>query len=161
MLMAELAAKAKADGLSLHEKLDALYWQHGYHREHLINVHMAGSEGMTRMIALMKRFRDHPPETFGGINVAAVRDYLHNTRKPVGGEPEPLDGPTGDMVILDLELSGNYVAVRPSGTEPKIKFYMFAYVPAELLADLETTKRGMAERIGALEADVRALADAV
>jgi phosphoglucomutase/phosphomannomutase len=161
MLMAELAAKAKAEGKSLHEKLEALYWQHGYHYEHLVNVQMEGSEGMTRMIALMKRFRDDPPETLGGIKVARVRDYLNGKSKPLGGKPEPLDGPQGDLVILDLAEAGNYVAVRPSGTEPKIKFYMFTYVPAELLADLDATKQEMADRMDAIEADVRALADSV
>jgi phosphoglucomutase/phosphomannomutase len=65
------------------------------------------------------------------------------------------------LVFLDLGEQGNCVAVRPSGTEPKIKFYMFAYAPPERLADLQATKQRMAHRLEMLQADLRALADAV
>jgi phosphoglucomutase/phosphomannomutase len=159
MLMAELAASAKAAGKSLHEKLDDLYRQHGYHAEKLLNVVMPGSEGMSRMQALMERFRQHPPESLAGIRVAAVRDYQSGQLKPADGEPRPLEGPTGNMVILDLAEEGNFVAVRPSGTEPKVKFYMFTFVPAQRLADLETTKQEMAQRLDQLETDLQAFAD--
>lgn len=158
MLLAELAAQVKAAGRSLHEKLDALYWQHGYHAERLLNQTMEGSEGMTRMTALMAGFRESPPQSLAGIPVAAVRDYLHGTTTAPESAPQPFDGPTGDLVILDLAESGNYVAVRPSGTEPKVKFYMFTYVPAELLSDLESTKQEMAQRLGRFEADLKAYA---
>ncbi len=68
---------------------------------------------------------------------------------------------SGDMVILDLAAEGNYIAVRPSGTEPKVKFYMFAFTPAEQLADLETTKTETAERLAAIEKDLAAFAESV
>ncbi len=158
MLMAELAASAKAAGKSLHEKLDDLYWQHGHHAEKLLNVVMPGSEGMSRMQAMMERFRQQPPESLAGIWVAAVRDYESGLLKPADGEPQPLNGPRGNLVILDLADEGNYVAVRPSGTEAKIKFYMFTFAPAEQLADLETTKQEMAQRLDQLETDLQAFA---
>jgi phosphoglucomutase/phosphomannomutase len=59
------------------------------------------------------------------------------------------------MVILDLDPSGNYVAVRPSGTEPKIKFYLFAFEPAEMLANLEDAKRSLESRLAAVAAELR------
>ena len=65
------------------------------------------------------------------------------------------------MVILDLEEAGNYVAVRPSGTEPKVKFYMFTYVEAEQLHNLEATKAEVTDRIKHFEADLRAYAASV
>ena len=65
MLLAELAAQVKAEGQSLHEKLDALYWQYGYHAESQISVAMPGSEGMEQMTALMAKFRDEPPRDTG------------------------------------------------------------------------------------------------
>ena len=160
MLVAELAAEAKAAGESLHERLDRLYWQHGYHDERLLNLAMAGSEGMARMTALMQRVRQHPPEKLGGLRVIASRDYASGRRQVVGGPSQRLDGPTGDLVFLDLE-DDNAVAVRPSGTEPKVKFYMFTCVPAEQLADLEQTKADMAQRLDAFEDDLRALAENV
>ena len=65
------------------------------------------------------------------------------------------------MVILDLAAEGNYVAVRPSGTEPKVKFYMFAYEPPEMLPNLEDAKAEMAARLKGFEADLTAFADRV
>ena len=165
MLMAELAAQVKTAGKSLHEKLDALYWQHGYHGEQLLNVTMSGSAGMTRMQGLMQNFRTSPPQMLGGLQVSAVRDYQKLTiTKLSNGKPQPpakLDTPKGDMVILDLAESGNYVAVRPSGTEPKVKFYMFTYVPAEQLANLDQTKQEMKERLAKFEEDLKGYAERV
>jgi phosphomannomutase len=163
MLMAELAAQVKATGKTLHEKLDSLYWQHGYHGEQLLNVTMTGSAGMARMTALMQNFRTAPPIMLGGLAVTQVRDYqrLVVTHLP-SAKPQStakLDAPQGDMVILDLAETGNYIAVRPSGTEPKVKFYMFTYVPAEQLANLEQTKQAMQERMAKLEGDLKAYAE--
>jgi len=160
MLMAEAAAQAKAAGKSVYEKLEDLFWQHGYHAEHVLNLQMEGSEGMGRMIALMQQFRDAPPRALAGIPVAAVRDYQNRIIRTADGAVRPLTGPQGDLVMLDLAAEGNYVAVRPSGTEPKVKFYMFAFVPAEQLADLEQTKQDMAHRLSGYCADLKAFADA-
>lgn len=161
LLMSELAAAVKATGKSLHDKLDSLYWQHGYHGERVLNQTMTGSAGMARMKALMALFRTDPPKSLGGIKTTAVRDYLNLTYQPVGKPAEKLDAPPSDMVILDLAEEGNYVAVRPSGTEPKVKFYMFTYVPAEQLHNLESTKAEMEERMAAFERDLKAMAERV
>lgn len=158
MLLAELAAQCKAAGKSLHEKLDDLYWQHGYHAESLLNVEMKGSEGMGRMLALMQQFRQQPPPALAGLPVVAVRDYLSRCRTPTGGQPEPLAGYQDNMVVLELGAAGNYVAVRPSGTEPKVKFYAFTFVPAEQLHDLDVAKQDMAARLVGMEADLRSFA---
>lgn len=160
MLMSELAAACKAAGKTVVEKLDDLYWQHGYHAERLINVAMKGSAGMARMKELMAQFRSDPPESLAGLPVAAVRDYLNGTLAPKGGEAQPLSGPTGDLIFLDLAQEGNCVAVRPSGTEPKVKFYLFTFTPAEMLADLDATKEEMQARLDQLEADIREFAGA-
>ncbi len=161
MLLAELAARVKAEGKSLHEKLEALYWQHGYHAEHTINVFMEGSEGMTRMKALMQQFREKPPTSLAGVEVTSIRDYKALTTTTSTGEKQPLDAPAADMVILDLAEPGNYIAVRPSGTEPKVKFYMFTFVPAEQLSLMDVTRDEMAARMKGFEHDLRKFADAV
>ncbi|MGL4512158.1 MAG: phospho-sugar mutase [Lacipirellulaceae bacterium] len=160
MLACELAAKLKAQGQTLHEKLDSLFWQHGCHAERTINVEMPGSEGMTRMLEVMQLFRGQPPTELGGMGVAQLRDYQQNLTIPVAGPgtPRELAGPTGDLVILDLMDCGNYVACRPSGTEPKIKFYLFAYTPAEQLHDLEEAKAELEARLDAIENDLRTFA---
>ncbi len=158
MLLAELAARLKAEGRTLVEQLDALFAQYGCHAERTISIQMPGEKGMDDMRRLMARFRAEPPRALGGIDVVRRRDYLNQTVTETGGEAQPLKCPKGDMVIFDLAAEGNYVAVRPSGTEPKVKFYMFAYDTPQASADLAATKANQAERLSAMEADIRAFA---
>ncbi|MFO7907438.1 MAG: phospho-sugar mutase [Planctomycetota bacterium] len=155
LLMSELAARLKAEGKSVHERLDELFQRHGAHAERLLTFRMEGSEGMENMKKLMARFRASPPDQIGGIAVETVRDYLNSTMSHAG-DTRPLDGPVGDMVILDLTKTGNSIAVRPSGTEPKVKFYLFAYTPAEQLSDLKRDKSRLSVRLDAFETDLRA-----
>lgn len=161
MLLAELAAECKAMGQTLHERLEELYKRVGYHAEKLATQRMAGSEGMALMQKLMSKFRADPPKELAGIPVAAIRDYKTNTVTKTGGAAEPLDGPHGDLVMIDLEAEGNYVAARPSGTEPKVKFYMFTYVPAEELGSIATAKSDMAARLASMQADLEKFAASV
>jgi phosphoglucomutase/phosphomannomutase len=160
MLAAELAAQCKAAGQTLSEKLDALFWQHGCHAERTVSKTMPGSEGMAQMKSVMTRLRTKPPESLGGMRVVAARDYLNRVTMIPGSGTKPLDGPCDDLVIFDLERAGNYAAVRPSGTEPKVKFYNFAYEPAEQLANLEDTKAELEDRLTAIERDLAAVAEA-
>ncbi len=88
------------------------------------------------------------------MKVARVRDYLTLRQFAPGDNPMPLVGPKGDMVMLDLAASGNYVAVRPSGTEPKVKFYMFTFEPAEQIANLEDTKAECGARLNQMANDL-------
>jgi phosphoglucomutase/phosphomannomutase len=161
MLMAELAAQVKASGKTLFDRLDSLYWQHGYHGERQISIFMSGSAGMARMQALMLQLRTSPPNSLAGIPVKQIRDYLNLTTTPLSGPPKPLDAPRGDMIILDLAEEGQYVAIRPSGTEPKVKFYLFTFVAPEQLHLLDDTRRDMDARLTAIETELRAIADSV
>jgi phosphoglucomutase/phosphomannomutase len=158
LLLCELAAKLKANGQTLHEKLDSLFWQHGLHVERTVSVQMPGSEGMERMKEVMQQFRTEPLQSLGGIDVKQMRDYENLEIVLPDGSKQPLDGPQGDLVILDLAAEGNYVAIRPSGTEPKIKLYMFTYEPPEQLASLDRAKEMLNERLDAMEADMRKFA---
>lgn len=158
MLACELAAKLKAEGKTLHQKLEELFWQHGVHAERTVSVMMPGSDGMDRMKAVMRQFRTNPPNQVADIKVAQRRDYLENVTTKADGSNEPLPNPTGDLVILDLDQHGNYIACRPSGTEPKIKFYMFTFTPAEMLHDMDEAKTELESRLDAMEADLRKFA---
>ncbi|WP_145087557.1 phospho-sugar mutase [Aureliella helgolandensis] len=155
LLMSMLSAQLKSQGLSIHERLAALLRQHGYHQEGLVNVQMEGSEGMAHMQKLMQAFRSSPPQKLGGFPVAAVRDYKSLTVRAADGSTQPLDALPADMVMLDLDLEGNYFAVRPSGTEPKVKFYMFTYLPPAESQDLVAAKAKLAQRLADLERDIR------
>ncbi|EMI45981.1 phospho-sugar mutase [Rhodopirellula sp. SWK7] len=157
MLASELAAELKAKGQSMHDYLGELYQRYGYHSENLINVFMEGSEGMAAMKSLMKAFREAPPKSLGGMAIKQVRDYQNQTVTTISESPEtaPLEGPVGNLIIMDMEEEGNYVAVRPSGTEPKVKFYIFTRLDAAESQDLEAASTKLADRIRAIENDVR------
>ena len=86
-----------------------------------------------------------------------MRDYLSLSKLQPGGKAVAVAGPPGDMVMLDLAEEGNYLAVRPSGTEPKVKFYLFGYVAAEQIADLGETKLRVAERLDQLAVELSAM----
>ncbi len=161
MLMSELAAWVKSQGKSLFEHLDDLYLQHGFHQERLVNIRMEGSDGMKRMESLMKKFRTDAPKSLGGIDVVSVRDYSVGQRIFPDGRTESIEGPTGNLLIFETAEPGNYVAARPSGTEPKVKFYMFTYVAPGQVSDLSATKADMKKRLDGYAADMQTFADSV
>ena len=159
LLLCELAAKLKAAGQTLHEKLDALFWQHGVHAERTVSRADAGQrghgadEGSDGRVSRRPAGRDRRRRASRRFAITSGRRVT-----PAGGKPQPLAGPKGDLVFLDLATEGNYVACRPSGTEPKIKFYMFAYTPPEQLANLEVGQSGArraARPHGSRSAEVR------
>ena len=162
LLMSQLVAQLKQENKTLHQKLDELLVEHGCHMERLVNVQMEGSEGMVLMDRLMETFRSAPPRELAGIEVACARDYQALVTRFPDGSLQQLNAPAANMVILDLAKDGNYFAIRPSGTEPKVKFYMFAYSPPAESRNLAEAKQRLEERLSGLEADIRAYAaDAV
>ena len=161
MLMAQLAAEVKAKGISLHQHMDELYKKYGLHCERLINIQMKGSDGMKRMEKLMATFRSDPPKSLGGLDVKSVRDYSVLERKMADGSVEKIEGPVGNLLMFETGVEGNYVAARPSGTEPKVKFYMFTYIPTDEITDLEADKKKLQERLDAYAIDMQAFADSI
>lgn len=164
LLMAELVAHLKSLGMTLHQQLDSLLLRHGVYWEDQINVQMEGSEGMAQMERLMESLRTSPPPQIAGLPVVTVRDYGSLVVRDAQGSRSPLDAPKGNMLILDLALpgqtvpSGNSVAVRPSGTEPKIKYYLFGVEEVAGSEDLEHAKNRVRERIDLMKAGLRAIA---
>jgi phosphoglucomutase/phosphomannomutase len=166
MLMSELAAQLLSEGRTVHDRLAELYLQHGYHQETVINLVMEGSEGMASMTRLMASLRNDPVRSLAGMPVVAIRDYQNSTRRDLTSLTprddlalSPLDGPVGDLIIMDLAEPGNYVAARPSGTEPKIKLYVFARLAPAESADLAAAKSKVAQRLTDLEDDMRGFAE--
>ena len=159
MLVAELAARLKTEGKTLADNLDELFLRYGCHTEGQINVQMPGEKGMDEMLALMAKFRAAPPQSLGGLALVQMRDYQNSVMLTPDGKKQPLARDfaseyPGDMVILDLA-GGNYLAARPSGTEPKVKFYLFAYDTPEKSADLEMVKKQQAVRLKKMGEDLR------
>ncbi|MEI6524551.1 MAG: phospho-sugar mutase [Planctomycetota bacterium] len=161
LLMAQLAADLKAAGKTLHQRLDELMIEHGVYIEDLINVQMEGSQGMSDMKKLMEKLRTTPPASIGGLPVLAVRDYGSLVRKTAQGASEAIEAPKSNMLMLELGNiegvpSGNAIAVRPSGTEPKIKFYLFGHetISESSQAGLEQAKQTVLDRLVAMKMDV-------
>ena len=98
------------------------------------------------------------PALLAGLGTEQIRDYAAGTITSATGETRSLSGPQTDMVMIDLDREGNYVAVRPSGTEPKVKFYLFTYEPIETAGELISTKAMLAKRIADLADNLRAYA---
>ena len=161
MLMSQLAAQVKAEGISMHDHLDRLYLKYGLHAERLVNIQMEGSDGMKRMQRLMEKFRSSPPKSIGGLEVKCVRDFQSLKRTAADGTEDSFEGPVGNLLIFDSVSDGNYVAARPSGTEPKVKFYMFAYLAKDKIKDLAADKQALQDRLDAYVADMQAFADTV
>ena len=125
-LFAELAATVKARGQTVLEYLDSLYIEVGHYGERLINKTMEGREGAGLILKLMAAFRNDPPKTIGGLAVKEVLDFKDHVIRTPDGKTSPLPKPSGDLLIFHLDAPGVRFAARPSGTEPKIKFYLFA-----------------------------------
>lgn len=172
LLMAEQTAALKAAGRTPHEKLDELYERHGCHQERQISVMLPGATGMDRMKEIMAALRATPPRALAGLDVVRTRDQSGLMTWTPGGAPEPYPGVTSDLVIFDLAgldgaggrpggrfpPLGNAVAARPSGTEPKIKFYLFAVAPPGPAGALPAVERDLQARLDAMERDLRGLA---
>ena len=126
LLFAELAATAKVNGQTVLEFLDDLYLEVGYYGESILNKTMEGREGAAQIKTLMEALRTNPPKSIAGHAVTDVYDYKSHEVSAADGSKRPLPEPTGDLLIFHLDQPGTRFAARPSGTEPKIKFYLFA-----------------------------------
>jgi phosphomannomutase len=171
LLMAEQTAALAAAGRTPHELLDELFCRFGCHQEQTVNVMLPGASGMERMKEIMATLRAKPLTSCGGLDVVRTRDQASLTTWTPGGTPEPYEGVKSDLVIFDLAglpdagtrsagrfpPLGNAVAARPSGTEPKIKFYLFTAADPGPAADLPAVKESLRRRLDAMEADLRAL----
>ncbi|MGH8048574.1 MAG: phospho-sugar mutase [Chthoniobacterales bacterium] len=124
VMLAEVAAFAKANGKTLPDLLDELFAEFGVHLEHSESLVMEGADGAAKIQALVESYRSSPPAVIGGAKVVQVRDFSLGGLVDIEGDEIPREA----MMIFEVE-GGLRIAVRPSGTEPKIKFYMFVAQP--------------------------------
>lgn len=126
--LAEYAAELKRDGKTLYDRLLALFAEHGLYVERLDNVQSPGADGFERMQAIMQNLREQPPTHVGSHEVTAVLDYQNLERKDVmDGSVSAIDCIKGNVVVLEFGDKRRRITVRPSGTEPKMKFYIQWY----------------------------------
>jgi phosphoglucomutase len=136
-LIAEVAAWAKEQGKSLYEMLIDIYIEFGFYKEHLVSVVKKGKEGAEEIQQMMKKYREAPPSHINGSRVIKIADYQNHTSKNMlTGETENLDLPKSDVLQFFTE-DGSKISIRPSGTEPKIKYYFSVKGILSKRADLE------------------------
>ena len=124
VMICEMAAYYKEKGMTLYEALLALYEKYGYYREGVKSMTMKGLEGMARIQLIMKTFRENIPAELGGYKVVFAKDYKTQVFKNmVTGVQSGSPLPVSDVLHYTLE-DGTWVCIRPSGTEPKLKFYI-------------------------------------
>ena len=159
LLFAELAATVKDRQQTVLEYLDDLYIDVGHYGERQVNKTLEGREGVAQIQKLMAAFRANPPKEAGGLALTEVRDYkMHEIRAiSGGGGTKPLPEPSGDILIFQTEAPGTRFAIRPSGTEPKIKLYLFARSDTDDVNDrakLAEIKAKTSRRIDAIAFDI-------
>ena len=124
MMLCEIAAYYKLQGLTLWDAIEQMYERYGYYREGQIPVTLEGADGAAKIQEMMKTMRNNPPETIGKYKVLKIMDCSVGTEKDIlTGEEVKIDLPKSNVLRYSLE-NDCWCAVRPSGTEPKIKFYM-------------------------------------
>jgi len=150
-LFAEIAAKAIANNSMLYMELLKIYQKYGYYKEDLLSITKKGKEGLEEIKQMMVNYRNNPPKEINSSKVICIKDYfLHETKDVITGKTERIDLPTSDVLQFFME-DGSKVSVRPSGTEPKIKYYFAVCDTLSNIEEVEKLDKALAERIEAIK----------
>lgn len=154
-LMAEALAWAKTKNMNFLQMLQDIYVQYGYSHEAGISLVRKGKSGAEEIIAIMKEFRANPPKQLAGSDVVLVKDYADlNMKDMKTGEITKMDMPTTSNVLQYFTADGTKVSVRPSGTEPKIKFYVEVKAEMKSAADYEKANNEANAKIEQIKKDL-------
>ena len=151
-LLAEICAYAKDHGKTLYDLLMDIYAEYGFSKEVTINVVKPGKSGADEIKQMMVDFRNCPPKEIGGSQVVISKDYQTLTITAADGTTQPLDMPTTSNVLQWFCADGTKISVRPSGTEPKIKFYIeIKDKTFKTAADYDRCMQAAAEKVEAIK----------
>ena len=154
-LMAEIAAWAKDRGMTMYQMIQDIYIKYGFSKEKGISVVRKGKQGAEEIQALMKAYRENPVKSLAGSPVTLVKDFQTLTATDANGNVTKLDMPCTSNVLQYFTAAGDKVSVRPSGTEPKIKFYIEVRgIPMATYADYDNANRLADEKIEAMKEDL-------
>ncbi len=154
-LMAEALAWAKTKNMNFLQMLQDIYIKYGYSHEAGVSLVRKGKSGAEEIIAIMKGFRANPPKQLGGSDVVIVKDYIDlNCKNIKTGETSKMDFPTTSNVLQYFTEDGTKVSVRPSGTEPKIKFYIEVKGIMKTNADYQKANDEANAKIEAIKKDL-------
>ncbi|NNL16942.1 MAG: phospho-sugar mutase [Flavobacteriaceae bacterium] len=155
LLACEIAAQAKAEGSSLFEHLIQLYINHGFYKERLISITKKGIEGAEEIKQMMIDARENPLKEVNGSNVIRIEDYqLSVAKNIVDSTQEEIDVPKSNVLIY-YTADGSKIALRPSGTEPKIKFYFSVNTELKHASDFNHKEAELENRIDAIIKDMK------
>ncbi|TNF43848.1 MAG: phospho-sugar mutase, partial [Bacteroidetes bacterium] len=150
-LMAEIAAWAIDQGKTLYELLQDIYLEYGFSKEKLKSVVRKGKSGAEEIEQIMTRFRNNPPKQLGGSPLEWVKDYSTNIAKNlITGEEKKIDQKITSNVLQFFTVEGTKISVRPSGTEPKIKFYFEVKGKLETRSQFDEAEKKAEEKIDAI-----------
>jgi phosphoglucomutase len=154
-LMAEVCAWAKDRGMDFNEMLQDIYLQNGFSHEEGISVVRPGKSGADEIVAMMKNFRANPPKQLGGSPIVTIKDYSDLTAKDLtNGNVTKMDFPTTSNVLQFFTADGSKVSVRPSGTEPKIKFYVEVHDKMSSKADYDRANADAVAKVQVIKKDL-------
>ncbi|PWV45351.1 phospho-sugar mutase [Chitinophaga sp. S165] len=154
-LICEMAAYARSQGRSLYEQLIDIYVKYGYYKENLISITKKGMKGADEIAEMMRGYRENPPTTINGSKVATLYDYeLQQVKNLKTGEVKPIDLPRSNVLQFVLE-DGSKISARPSGTEPKIKFYFSVNQPLEKAEDFDAVTKALDQRVQDIIKDMK------
>ncbi len=146
-ILCEMAAYEKHQGRNLFQKLLKLYIDYGFYKEHLISITKKGRDGQQQIADMMQRFRNNPPKILAGSKVVTLLDYEMRTSTNLAtNEQSPIDLPQSNVLQFITE-DGSKISARPSGTEPKIKFYFSVNTKLDKLEDFEAKEIELKQKI--------------
>ena len=153
-MIAEMAAYYKSKGKTLYESLIDIYLEYGLFKEELISFTKSGKKGAEEIGAMMANYRTNPPPSLGGQKVVMIRDYQNSIEQNmVTGEKVTIDLPKSNVMQFVTEGDG-IVSARPSGTEPKIKFYVSVNTPLKGIQEFSAKEAELDKLINGMKSDL-------
>jgi phosphoglucomutase len=153
--IAEMTAFYKDKGSSLYEAMINMYVDYGMYKEDLVSITKKGKTGAEEIKAMMEKFRNNPPATLGGSEVVTLKDYELNKETNIkAGSSKELGFPKSD-VLQFITADGSIISARPSGTEPKIKFYCSVNEPLASKADFKETEQKLTDKVKQIMEDLQ------
>ncbi len=154
-IIAETMAWARENGKTLFEMLIEIYVKYGFYKEKLISITKKGKEGMEEINNMMNKFRNHPPAHIDGVELAVIKDYKLSMEKYLKtGTEKLIDLPKSNVIQFILE-DGSIITMRPSGTEPKIKFYFGVKEKLDQKEDFEAVDKTLGDKLNRLAESIQ------
>lgn len=155
LLACEIAAQAKFNGSSFYQNLIDCYVDYGFYKEHLVSLTKKGISGAEEITQMLKDFKENPVASVAGSKVKFIEDYNTSFIKNVlTGEEKPIDIPKSNVLIYETE-DGTRIAARPSGTEPKVKFYISTNAQLDKAENFKAVSAELDEKIGRILGELK------